>query len=785
MKMKTFLIGLFCCMSTYRLYTLFFCFITLITTGSAQIHSSGNKIHISGKVSDLTDNQALVYATVRLLQQDSTFVSGTITDSLGYYKFDNLVRDSYLLSFSMVGYKQRIIQIAAHEDMVVPDIKLESESVTLGEVIVKGSSFIRQKDKVLILPDKQQVKHSGTGYDLLYSLMIPGLEVDRHTGVVSTLGGSVTLYINGEKAEFRDVQLLRPKDVEKVEYYDVPSGKYVRDVAAINYITKKNAVGGYVGVDGKQKIGYLAGDYNVSTKVNKGDYAYTLFAGYNMENYGGMQSEKQEYFNFPGYTLNRSSKTQDAKTANNQQYIQLKASQNTEKKTLSAQIGLVHNNTPENSSYDLLAYTGKYTSQQESGNVTTQKNLKPSFKLYGNFNLSEKQTLNLTTEGYYTRNTYNRVYTEGEERSLTCADEDLYWLACRGNYDISLGHQNNVGINFEHYHSITSSSYTGDYNVWQHLWMGETMLYTYYQQRFGNKWFLNLSPGVSILNYKYHGDDLQQHWSFRLYSNLVYNINEKHTLMLMFAIGNEQADISYINDIDQTIDFLQVKRGNTDLANTKIYVPAIGYQAQVGKLNLETMLMYWGYFNNITFDYYPEGDRLVNTYRSDADFHSLTAQLSATYRFSDNLRLKLKGEYTDMKLTGVYAKRVNAFSGSIDVNYYWKDFSLNVYGRSTSRQLNQLTMTTLKNPAVYGLSLSWSHGNWMAEAGTENPFTKQSHYYRYADCGAYRFSQLQTSRIYQQTAYIKLAYTFDFGKKTSRENNNVDRSINSAILKAR
>ena len=53
-------------------------------------------------------------------------------------------------------------------------------------------------------------------------------------------------------------------------------------------------------------------------------------------------------------------------------------------------------------------------------------------------------------------------------------------------------------------------------------------------------------------------------------------------------------------------------------------------------------------------------------------------------------------------------------------------------------------------------------------------------------CGfeAYQYEQSRTSRIYQQTAYVKLAYTFDFGKKTSREFNSVDRSINSAILKA-
>ena len=69
--------------------------------------------------------------------------------------------------------------------------------------------------------------------------------------------------------------------------------------------------------------------------------------------------------------------------------------------------------------------------------------------------------------------------------------------------------------------------------------------------------------------------------------------------------------------------------------------------------------------------------------------------------------------------------------------------------------------------------------------GAENPFTKHQQYREYANYGVYRYNQVQTSRIYQQTAYVKLAYTFDFGKKTSRENNDVDRSINSAILKAR
>ena len=762
-------------MNQYRLT--FVLLIGLITTTAF----AQNKI--SGKLSDHETREVLPYATVRLLQQDSTFVAGTVTDSLGYYRINDIKNGDYLLYFSTIGYKPKVMQVSVRQDTNLPTVEMESDNVMLGEVVVKSSSFIRQKDKVLIIPDKEQVKHAGTGYDLLYNLMIPGIDVNRRTGAVSTLGGSVTLYINGEKAEFRDVQQLRPKDIEKVEYYDTPTGKYVRDVAAINYITKKYNMGGYVGVDGKQIIGYVGGDYNISTKLNKGNTTYTLFAGYNMKKYNGIQTEKQEEFTFPQSVIQRHGETNDAKIENNQQYIQFKTSHNTEKRTLSVLLGLIYDNIPTERNSDLLEYTGAYKQQQASTNHKTQNSLKPSFKLYGNFNLSEKQNLDLTAEGYYTRNKYDRTYTENEQHSSTNAEEDLYWLSFRGNYNIKLAHQNNAGVNFEHYHSVTSSTYTGDYDKWQHLWMGESMLFLYYQQKFGDKCLLNFSPGVSLLNYKLHEDELQRHWSLRLNINFNYFINENHVLMLIGAVGNEQADISYINSMDQTIDFLQIKRGNPDLANTKIYVPGIAYQAQLGKFNLNAAIMSWNYLDNITFDYYPEKDKIINSYRSDANYHSLTAKLAVSYRASDNLRIKINGEYANMRLTGAYKRKTTSFSGSMDINYFWKDFSLNVYGKTTSKSLNQLTLATLKNPAIYGLSLGWNHNNWIIEAGTENPFTKHNRYYSYADCNVYRFNQIQTSRIYQQTGYVKVAYTFDFGRKTSREQNDVDRNINSAILK--
>ena len=140
------------------------------------------QVPVKGTVTN-EHKEALAYATVRLLRSDSTFVQGTVTDSIGCYRLENVQKGNYLLSFSSIGYEAKVYPFAVGDtEKVLPVVYLKENSVLLGEVEVKGSSFIRQKDRVLIIPDKQQVKHAFTGYDLLSNLMIPGIDVDRKKG---------------------------------------------------------------------------------------------------------------------------------------------------------------------------------------------------------------------------------------------------------------------------------------------------------------------------------------------------------------------------------------------------------------------------------------------------------------------------------------------------------------------------------------------------------------------------------------------------------------------------
>lgn len=103
--------------------------------------------------------------------------------------------------------------------------------------------------------------------------------------------------------------------------------------------------------------------------------------------------------------------------------------------------------------------------------------------------------------------------------------------------------------------------------------MGETMAFLSYTQDIGKKFSFTISPGVSLLNYQlnHSEDDKHRFWTFRTNTWIRYRLNSKHQFTLGLAIGNEQADISYLNTVNQTVDSLIVKRGNPYLDNTKIY----------------------------------------------------------------------------------------------------------------------------------------------------------------------------------------------------------------------
>lgn len=726
--------------------------------------------------------------TIRILTNDSVFVNGGITDDNGSFLFKNIKAGEYILAVSNIGYVSQSVNFKMQgEDHTLPLITLKTDNILLNEVEIKASSVIHKKDHLLIIPDKQQIKHAFSGYDLLYNLMIPGLTVNRKDKSVTALTGTATLYINGVKADIREIQNLQPKDIERVEYYTLPAtGQFSGDAASVNYITKVYKAGGYITLDGEQNIGYLKGDYNIGAKLSHNNTNYTFFGGHNMKEYDGIKIDKNEELLFPDYTINRNTTNDGAKYKNDQQYAQFKVSNDTKKHNLSAVASFVRDATPRNDRNEILNYTGYDEHVAESFDANDNKSLKSAINLNGIFNVAKNKQWKVRLNGAYTKNSYNRIYTERDQNSLSDVSEDLYSFDAQVAYRYQPDERNSFNGKATHFHNIASSSYGGDYNSWQHLWIGESLFQLDYTHTFGKNLIMMLSPGVSWVNYKLHGNDLRSYFNLRANGWIRYIMSSNRWVGVGFSLGNNQPDISYLNSSSQTVDFYQIKRGNPYLDNTELYQFYSMYEGQFHRLfSLQCKLWYTKDAHNINTNYYLEGDKLISSYASDDSYNTANAEVSITSRISDNLRTNIGFKYNYMYVPGKSGLNQNNFVASFDVNYFIKAFAINAYAKTQEKTLAQGTFAYMKIPASYGLSVRYSANKWMAEVGTENPFSKHLHYREYGDYGVYKYNQVQTSRIYQQTGYIKLAYTFDFGKKTSRESNDTDRNIKSSILKVR
>lgn len=725
-------------------------------------------------------NEALPYVTVRLLKPDSTFVQGTSTDSLGVYSISFKQKGKFLLSISSIGYQAKVFPVELLNDKQISAVALETDNVVLNEITVKGTSFVRQDDRISIYPDNKQIKHSTTGYDLLYRLMIPEIDVDRLKGKVSTLGGEATLYIDGRKVNAREVRDLYPKEIEKIEYFDVPVGKYMNDVAAINFITKKYKTGGYVSLNAEQRIGYLNGNYSGVAKLSHNNTSYSLFAGHSMSDYDGTTDDTQEHFVFSDHETDRYSGTLESKVKNNSQYAQLNLANQNDRHSITGKLSFVRNDVPNNYSRSRLGYADS-GQQQESFKNTNQSGWKSGVELYGYFQLNGKQFLETTLHGSYANNSYAYAYRENTYSTLTNSKEDLFDFSVIMNYGIQFAHQNSLTIQAYHLHTISTVDYKGSNSSWQHFWDGESLLFLEYNQKFGKKLSLRFGPGLSYVQYRLHGDERKDKFSPRLHFNLIYRSSKNQQIRLGCPIGNGYLRIDQLNEVEQQIDSLQIRRGNPHQKIAFQTTPMITYSGQFGRFNIGANLLY-NVINNATVEYFcMENDRLIRTFRSEGKHRSFTSQLSGAWKVTDNLRIKLAGNWVYVKYKST-PEELKYFSGSAQVDYYWSDFSCGIFAKSRTKWLN-LNLMRGAEPFQYGGYVSWTHHNWHIEGGFRNLFVRHSRKESVMDRGVYRYENVAISKLDQQTGYIKVAYTFDFGKKTSRDNSNIDKVINSAILK--
>lgn len=654
----------------------------------------------------------------------------------------------------------------------------------LGEVVVKSSYLTREGDHILAIPTKEQRKHAVTGYDLLSNLMIPGVSVERSTGSVTTPNGVATLYIDGREVDFREVQSLRPKDVSRVEYFDVPTGKYAKDAYAINIIMKPLNNGGYTQLDASQNVGYLYGDYNLISKFVTGTKSFNLWAGYSLENPKSSMDEN-ETFIFPDYQLNRLQHYNNADNRRTEEYVQASFSNRGRKYIWMLRGGMAWNASKNGVNNGMTEYW-KTAAAIKNGSIldinTRNKSYRPSVYFYGLHTFSNTKSLDYVFDGYYSRNDYDRLYNDDNVSFRSLVKEDYYYIKANANYSMAFSHRNRLAFSLYEFMRISDSEYIGTSAYNQNLHSSETILFADYSQRLGS-FFFDINPGLSFLTYRLEGMKSINHLTPRLQARATYRIDKVQQLQFMFALGNTYPRINTINNVEQQIDPIIILKGNPNMDNSILLNPRLSHTLNLNKFALQTGVSYFYQNHSIISDYYIRDGHLISTFRDDCIYHRPSADMSITYKPSGTLNMKLSGQWVEHLVRGGAEHRnLSAFSGTAMINYYVRDFSFGASIASPARDLidSQISRKTFWR---YQLSAMWNHGNLAIEANANNLFMMKNNIVDELSASYYSFKQINQSRSYNQYANLKIVYSFDYGKKTSKSPDYKHQNSESAILK--
>ena len=654
----------------------------------------------------------------------------------------------------------------------------------LDEVVVKTSYLTRKDDHILAIPTKEQRKHAVTGYDMLSNLMVPGVSVDRLKGSVTTPNGAATLYVDGREVDFREVQSLRPKDISRVEYFDVPTGKYAKDTYAINIIMKPLNNGGYTQLDASQNVGYLYGDYNLISKFVTGTKSLNLWAGYSLENPKSSMNE-DESFIFPDYQLNRLQRYNNAGNRQTEEYIQASISNRGRKYIWMLRGGMAWNASRNDVNNGKTEYW-KTDAAIKNGSIldinTRNKSYRPSVYFYGLHTFSNTKSLDYVFDGYYSRNDYDRFHNEDEVSFRSLVKEDYCYVKANANYSMAFSHRNRLAFSLYEFLRFSDSEYIGISAYNQNLRSSETLLFADYSQRLGS-FFFDINPGLSFLTYRLEGMKSINHLTPRLQARATYKIDKVQQLQFMFALGNTYPRINTINNVEQQIDPIIILKGNSNMDNSILLNPRLSHTLNLNKFALQTGVSYFYQNHSIISDYYIRDGHLISTFRDDCVYHRPSADMSITYKPSGTLNMKLSGLWVGHLVRGGAEHRnLSAFSGTAMINYYVGEFSFGASIATPSRNLidSQINRKTFWR---YQLAAMWNHGNWAVEANANNLFMMKNNIVDELSASYYSFKQIDQSRSYNQYANLKIVYSFDYGKKTSKSPDYKHQNSESAILK--
>lgn len=243
--------------------------LTLVATAAF----GSNAAIINGILVDATDTTELIQANVFLLQanQDSTYVTGTVTDDNGVFNLEDVSEGHYYLKFSYIGYNDVVKRVSIGADgrnVNMGIIALDQNTIFLDEVMVVGvkTAVTVKEDTIEYNADTYKTQANAVVEDLLKRM--PGVEVSAD-GKITANGKEVKRILIDGKEFFSDDPTMASKNI--------PADM----VNKLQVIDRKSDLARLTGVDDGEDETVI--NLTIKRGMNNGWFG-TVTAGYGTDN---------------------------------------------------------------------------------------------------------------------------------------------------------------------------------------------------------------------------------------------------------------------------------------------------------------------------------------------------------------------------------------------------------------------------------------------------------------------------------------------------------------------
>lgn len=232
------------------------------------------------------------FASVTLFKSNEAGIkAGTMTDSLGIFKFDNLNNGQYYIKCQYVGCEPVIsdtIIVSQNKKIDIGTIYM-TEGEILSEVVVEGRkpTLLSKLDKKVFNVGQDLMSSAGSASDLMQDIPSVDIDIDGHVSIRGC--DDVTILINGkpsasmgDKTRGDALNQLSASSIERIELITNPSAEYKPDGMGgiINIVLKNDVRQGLngsvvanVGSHGRANTG-ISFNYGFKKIIINGSYSY-------------------------------------------------------------------------------------------------------------------------------------------------------------------------------------------------------------------------------------------------------------------------------------------------------------------------------------------------------------------------------------------------------------------------------------------------------------------------------------------------------------------------------